>query len=148
MSETSKRFVRKQTPPSPSELEAFVGATAFGFWQDLVARIDESYPGTFAPDWSNGGQKHGWGLRFKKSRSLLTLIPESGGVAVMVVFGAAEREKMTGLLDRLDLRFRTAYEEAPTYHDGKWVLYPIQRTGDLDDIMTALTTKRRPKPAP
>jgi hypothetical protein len=132
-------------PPNDEELADWLGASAQGFWQALRARIEEAYPDTFTPDWSFGGQKHGWGLRYKKSKSFCTLIPERGRMAAMIVFGGAERDKMQPVLPGLSAAFRKAYEAAQTYHDGKWVLFPVDSERDVDDILSALTAKRRPR---
>ena len=146
MSAETERFIRKAPPPDADEMAAFLGAEAHALWQALAERIASAYPGVFVPDWSNGGQTHGWGLRYRKSKSFCTLIPERGHMAVMIVFGGKEREKMADVLPDLDARFRKAYAEAHTYHDGKWVLFNLRGKADLDDIMAALTAKRRPKP--
>ena len=74
------------------------------------------------------------------------MIPERSNLAVMVVFGGKERDRMVDVLPGLDARFQRAYAEAHTYHDGKWVLFDVRDQADLDDIMAALTAKRRPKP--
>jgi hypothetical protein len=34
--------------------------------------IKVAYPGVFTPDWVHGGQKHGWSLRYKKSKAFCT----------------------------------------------------------------------------
>ncbi|MBU1176266.1 MAG: DUF3788 domain-containing protein [Alphaproteobacteria bacterium] len=148
MSAQNGRFIRKGLPPEALELAGFFGAESFRLWQALTGRIEAAYPGVFTPDWSYGGQKHGWGWRYRKSKSFCTLIPERGGLTVLIVFGGVEREKMAGLLHGLNARFRKAYEDAHTYHDGKWVLHDVRSADDLGDVMVALTAKRRPKPAP
>jgi hypothetical protein len=144
MSGQTERFIRKAPPPDATETAAFLGAEAHALWQALTERIASAYPGVFAPDWSNGGQKNGWGLRYRKSKSFCTLIPERGHMAVMIVFGGKEREKVADILPDLDARFQKAYAEAHTYHDGKWVLFTVRSDGDVGEIMTILQTKRRP----
>lgn len=146
MTDTDQRFVRRQAPPDETELAEWLGPEARGHWHELARRIDAAYPGVFAPDWTFGGQKHGWSLRYKKSKSFCTFVPIRGGFAVGLVFGGAEREKMGVLMDRLGSRFCQVYAEAPTYHDGKWMLFRVLAEADLDDVMVALSAKRRPKP--
>ena len=36
------------------------------------------------------------------------------------------------------------YEEAETYHDGKWVMFTPADTTDLGDYLKLLALKRRP----
>ena len=61
MSDLRERFIRKAAPPDAAELAAFLGAEAHALWQALKDRIASAYPEVFVPDWSNGGQNHGWG---------------------------------------------------------------------------------------
>ena len=36
------------------------------------------------------------------------------------------------------------YDEAKTYHDGKWVMFEPTNTEDIDDYMKLLSIKRKP----
>ncbi|MBI1938018.1 MAG: DUF3788 family protein [Ignavibacteriales bacterium] len=39
-------------------------------WKKIITFIDENYNGIFPEnDWIYGGKKHGWDLRFKKSKA-------------------------------------------------------------------------------
>ena len=71
----------------------------------------DNYPGVFTPDWIFGGKKYGWGLRFKKSKSFCTLLPERNRLLVQIVFGGEEREKAEKVLPELSpvfaMRIRT-----------------------------------------
>jgi hypothetical protein len=83
-------------------------------------------------------------MRFKKSRSFCTLIPERNRLLVLVVFGGAERERIESILDDLSPDVRRAYLEAPTYHDGKWLVLSAGRDQLLGDIWKLLALKQRP----
>lgn len=84
-------------PPDAKMLAEFLGTRGYGFWTKLIQLIDTNYPTVFTPDWIFGGKKYGWGLRFKKSKSFCTLIPERGRLAVQIVFGREERHKAADL---------------------------------------------------
>lgn len=47
--------------------------------------------------------------------------------------------------DRLSPRTRKEYDEATTYHDGKWLLLTIDTGKVVDDVMALLAVKRRAK---
>jgi len=106
--------------------------------------IDGLYPGIFTPEWLNGGKKHGWSLRYKKSRSFCTFIPERNTFKLQITFGAREREKVEVLRDRISPSTMEAYDNATTYHDGKWLLLTVDSDAILDDIRMLLSIKRRP----
>ena len=84
------------------------------------------YPDVFTPEWLFGGKKHGWSLRYKKSKSFCTLIPEKNRFALLIVFG-------------------DTYDKAATYYDGKWLLLTIDSNKIVEDVLQLLTVKRKPK---
>ena len=139
-----ERLTDRDKKPAPSDVAALIGAENYARWTGLLAFIDTSYPGVFNGEWLYGGQKHGWTLRFKKSKSFCTFVPQGGSMEVLVVFGAAEREKVEGVLGSLESHARDDYLGAHTYHDGKWVLIAADSDEAVSDIETLLQVKRRP----
>lgn len=138
------RLTDRSTQPTPNDVATFIGAQNYNRWTDLLEFIDARYSGVFTGEWLYGGQKHGWTLRFKKSRSFCTLVPERDSLKVLVVFGAAEREKAADVLGSLKSHARDDYVSAYTYHDGKWVLIDADSDEAVSDIKTLLQVKRRP----
>ncbi len=63
----------------------------------------------------------------------------------LVVFGAAERERVENLRDRLSRRTVEEYEAATTYHDGKWVVLTVDGEAAVEDLVRLWTVKRKPK---
>jgi len=145
MSVISSRMTGRENPPTDVEVRAWIGEGAHLYWHRVTELIDELYPGVFAAEWLYGGQKHGWSLRYKKSKPLCTLIPERGRFLVLVVFGAAERERVENLRDRLSRRTVEEYEAATTYHDGKWVVLTVDGEAAVEDLVRLWTVKRKPK---
>ena len=133
MEQHERLFDRSQQPTEES-VAAFIGAEASARWAELLAFIASTYPGVFRGEWLYGGAKHGWSLRFKKSKSFCTLIPERGRMQVVVVFGAAERGKMQDLLPALSSHVRDDYLGATTYHDGRWVVINVDSDEVLQDL--------------
>lgn len=130
----------------PKVVASFIGRENTGRWGRLLDFIDASYPGVFRGEWLYGGGKHGWSLRFKKSKSFCTLLPERGRMNVVIVFGAAERDRAEALLPSLVPRVREDYLAATTYHDGRWVLVNVDSDDVLADVKRLLELKRRPRP--
>ena len=46
--------------------------------------------------------------------------------------------------DKEDVYKRQQYDEAKTYHDGKWVMFEPTDTSEFDDYMKLLVIKRKP----
>lgn len=145
MSEFGQRMVEGDGGPDVRSVAAWIGAGNWKRWTRLTEFIDAKYPGVFTPDWIYGGKKHGWGLRFKKSKSFCTLIPERNRLVVLIVFGAQEREETEKILARLSPAVREQYMNATTYHDGKWLAVVVDSDDVLDDIERLLAIKRRPQ---
>lgn len=143
----ARERLQGSTVPTARVVSTFIGRESARRWDRLLGFIDASYPGVFRGEWQYGGARHGWTLRFRKSRSFCTLVPERGHMSVVIVFGAAERDKAEALIPTLVSHVRDDYQKATTYHDGKWVLIDVDADNVLDDIERLLELKRRPRPA-
>ncbi len=145
MNEPSIRMTQHDKPPSDSEIGKWIGKKAHGYWKQVTQRIGQIYPNVFTPEWLFGGKKHGWSLRYKKSKSFCTLIPEKNRFALLIVFGAEERAKVEAMRNNLSQQTQKKYDEATTYHDGKWVLLTIDSDKVVEDVVQLLSVKRKPK---
>lgn len=120
-------------------------ASRIAHWKALQDWIENSYPGTFIPEWIYGGKKHGWSLRYKKSRAFCTFLPEYRLFSVVVVLGRAERDKLEARRESLSSQLADLYVSTPTYRDGKWLKIGVSTADDLRDLTELLTIKRPPR---
>ena len=139
------RMVDGARAPTAKQVAAWIGPRSVARWTQLTEFIDTSYPGVFETKWYFGGKKHGWAFRYKKSRSFCTLIPERGRFKALLVFGAAEREKVEAILPDLVSHVRDDYATSPTFYDGKWVAPIVDSAQAVADVKRLLTFKRAPK---
>lgn len=144
MTATGTRMTDKNAQPDDNGLAAWLGEDNYARWTYIVRFIETNYPGIFGPEWLLGG-KHGWSLRYKKSKSFCTLIPEKNRLLIQIVFGGSEREKAEAVLPELVSHARKDYIAATTYHDGKWLLLTVDSDLVLSDVERLLAVKRRPK---
>ena len=147
MSEIGQRMLDGNKEPSARSVSEWLGPRNYKRWTRIVRFIETNYPGVFAPTWWYGGKKFGWALRFKKSKSFCSLIPEKNRFRVLLVFGGKEREKVEAILPELVSHARDDYVAATTYHDGKWVWLVVDKGEVLADVERLLTIKRKPKRA-
>jgi hypothetical protein len=145
MNESNSRMTQRDNPPSTSEIEQWIGREPYEYWKHVTQLIEQNYPKVFTPEWLFGGQKHGWSLRYKKNKSFCTLIPEKNRFAMLIVFGAEERAKVEAIRDRLSEQTQKEYDNATTYHDGKWVHLTVDNDTVVNDVKRLLAVKRRPK---
>jgi hypothetical protein len=138
-------MTQRDNPPSDSEIGKWIGKKAHRYWKHITQQIEQIYPNVFTPEWLFGGKKHGWSLRYKKHKSFCTLIPEKNRFALLIVFGADERAKVEAMRDSLSQHTQKKYDEATTYHDGKWLFLTIDTDKVVEDVMQLLAAKRKPK---
>ena len=143
MTEQNSRLIEPGEPPGVERLRDWMGG-GYRYWTAVTEMIERNYPGVFAPDWLFGGKKHGWSLRYKKSKSFCTLIPEKGRLAMLIVFGGAEREKVEAIRGEISETMLVAYDDATTYHDGKWFFFAVESDDTMRDVERLLAVKRRP----
>ena len=62
----------------------------------------------------------------------------------MIIFGKEERTKFEDIRDTLCNAVCKRYDEAKTYHDGKWVMFEPTNTYEFDDYIKLLAIKRKP----
>ena len=62
----------------------------------------------------------------------------------MIIFGKDERTKVEEIRNELSPSILETYDNAKTFHDGKWVMFEPKSTELLDDYVQLLTIKRKP----
>lgn len=141
------RMVDGAARPTAARVAAWIGPRNAERWAALTEFIDTTYPGVFQPEWLFAGKKHGWALRFKKSKSFCSLVPERGRLGILIVFGRAEQEQMASVLPALASHVRDDYVASRTYADGRWLFTAVDSAKALEDVKRLLVLKRRPRPA-
>ena len=63
---------------------------------------------------------------------------------VYVIFGKAEREKFEETRENYSESVQKIYDEAKTYHDGKWVMFEPVDITMFSDFEKMLAIKRKP----
>ena len=71
-------------------------------------------------------------------------ICKSNCVGFLIIFGKDERTKFEAIRGSLSDAVCRKYDEAETYHDGKWVMFEPTNTDEFDDYIKLLAMKRKP----
>ena len=140
--EPNEKLIDPGNTPTQEKLEEWLGKRAYGYWTELSTWIKQSYPGVFLPEWLYGGKKNGWYLRYKKSKSFCQFIPRRKKFIILIVFGANEREKVEQIKKELSLPTKAEYDNANTYHDGKWLFLTVSNKATMMDAQKLLLVKR------
>lgn len=142
----SLRMTEPGKAPTPRQVQEWIGKEPYDLWTRVAGHIRRSYPDVFTPEWLFGGKKHGWSLRYKKGKSFCTFIPERSRFALLIVFGADERAKVETMRREVSPQTMKRYDEATTYHDGKWLLLAVDSDKVVGDVERLLAVKRQPRP--
>ena len=131
------------TIPGKEEMTALVGESLYDVWNRLCATIDEKYD--IERLWGKGGKA--WKYEYKYSRggkTLCALYARENCVGFMVVLGKDERSKFETDRENYTGEVQRIYDEAQTYHDGKWIMFEPKDTSLFNDFMELLKIKRKP----
>jgi len=127
-----------------AEVHALLGNAASAFEQ-LAGHIRYTYVLDELWEEGNPNHKHYNNLRFRRGgKTLITLCLREGCFIACVVLGKDEREKFDVQRERFSAEVCKAYDEAETYHDGKWLGFELYDASLVDDIIHMLLLKRKP----
>ena len=129
--------------PNTQQIIDLVGKSLWEIWEKLCALIDEKYDMDCL--WNNGGKawtyeyKYRWG-----GKTLCALYARENCVGFMVILGKDERLKFEKDRENYSKEVQQIYNEAQTYHDGKWIMFEPIDTSLFDDFIRLLGIKRKP----
>lgn len=129
------------------ELMALVGESLYRVWTQLCACIDERYE--MDGLWGKGGKA--WRHEYKYRRggkTLCALYARENCIGFMVILGRDERIKFEADRESYSQETQKVYDEAQTYHDGKWIMFEPVDTSMFQDFVRLLEIKRKPNRKP
>ena len=129
------------TIPNEEEMIALVGKSLYNVWKKLCAFIDEQYDMDCL--WNKGGKA--WKYKYRRGgKTLCALYARENCVGFMIILGKDERSKFEADRGNYSKEVQEIYDEAQTYHDGKWIMFEPVDTSMFDDFMKLLCIKRKP----
>ena len=129
--------------PSPSTMTELLGQSLFEVWQALCIAIDEKYE--MEQLWNTGGKNWTYEYKYRRGgKTLCCLYAKRNCIGFMMIFGKEERLKFEKIRRTLSHAVCRQYDDAKTYHDGKWVMFELMDTAEFDDYMKLLAIKRKP----
>lgn len=129
-----------------SELDAvktLLDEEAFSVWEKLCAAIEAEYD--MERLWNSGGKAWTYEYKYRRGgKTLCALYARENCMGFMVIMGKAEWEKFEMRRQDFSADVLKIYDEAETYHDGKWMMFYPKDTTMFEDFMKMLKIKRRP----
>ena len=114
-------------------------------WEKLVGHIRYYY--VMDEKWVEGKptHKHRNNLYIRRSgKSFVILSIREGYFEVCVVLGKDERVKFEEQRTLFSTAICQEYDNAHTYHDGKWLGFEVREESQVDDIIRLIHLKRKP----
>jgi len=88
-------------------------------------------------------------LKFRRAgKTVLTIYVREGRYDFVVIFGKAERVKFEVQRDAFPRKIQDIYDNAKTYHDGKWMLIPVADLETLEAVKGLILIKKKPNRKP
>ena len=132
--------------PDGEELTALVGKPLYDVWKKLCALIDEKYE--MERLWNSGGKAWTYEYKYRRGgKTLCALYARESCVGFMIILGKDERLKFEANRESYSKEVQEKYDEAQTYHDGKWIVFEPVDTSLFQDFMRLLHIKRKPNRA-
>lgn len=129
--------------PSQSAMEELLGPSLLDVWNALCSEIDEKYD--VERVWNTGGKNWAYEYKYRKGgKTLCCLYAKKNCIGFMIIFGKEERAKFEEIRATLSSAVCRQYDEAKTYHDGKWVMFEPTTKDQFEDYMKLLVLKRKP----
>lgn len=129
--------------PNAEEMTALVGQSLYSIWNKLCALIDEHYDMDCL--WNKGGKAWEYEYKYRRGgKTLCALYARENCVGFMIILGKDERSKFEADRNGYSKEVQRVYDEAQTYHDGKWLMFEPSDTTLFDDFIKLLKIKRKP----
>lgn len=129
--------------PSKEQLAALLGEALYDLWVQLCERIDDQYD--MDRTWGAGGKAWDYEYKYRRGgKTLCALYAKEGRMGFMVILGKDERSKFEAQRGSYTEAVQEAYDNARTYHDGKWIMFEPSDASQFDDYLSLLAIKRRP----
>lgn len=129
--------------PAKEETAALLGKEHEMLWNQLCSLLDSRYK--VDKIWYDDGKNWDCECKYRRGgKTLCSLFAKKDTFGLMIIFGKAEREKFEGSRERFSSAAQKIYDEATTYHDGKWMLFMIEDNSLFSDFEKLLAIKRRP----
>lgn len=129
--------------PANEEMIALIGQSLFEVWIKLSDLIESKYD--MERLWNSGGKKWTYEYKYRRGgKSLCALYAKENVFGFMIIFGKDERVKFEASRSDYSLKVQRIYDEATTYHDGKWMMFELTDTSLFPDMEKLLLIKRKP----
>lgn len=129
--------------PTPETLENLIGKDLYNIWSSLCQLIEQKY--NMEQLWNHGGKAWKYEYKYRRGgKTLCALYAKEQTFGFMVILGKDERAKFESQRALFSNETLKIYDEATTFHDGKWIMFEMRDTSLFNDMERLLSIKRKP----
>lgn len=129
--------------PTPETLENLIGKERYDIWSSLCQLIEQKY--NMEQLWNHGGKAWKYEYKYRRGgKTLCALYAREQTFGFMVILGKDERAKFESQRALFSNETLKIYDEATTFHDGKWIMFELKDTSLFNDMERLLSIKRKP----
>ncbi len=129
--------------PTPETLENLIGKDLYNIWSSLCQLIEQKY--NMEQLWNHGGKAWKYEYKYRRGgKTLCALYAREQTFGFMVILGKDERAKFESQRALFSNETLKIYDEATTFHDGKWIMFELRDTSLFNDMERLLSIKRKP----
>lgn len=129
--------------PNTEQMIDLLGESLYETWNQLCALIDTEYD--MDRLWDKGGKAWTYEYKYRRGgKTLCALYARENCMGFMVILGKEERLKFEQDREHYGEEVQRIYDEAKTYHDGKWIMFEPKDTSLFADFIRLLRVKRKP----
>lgn len=129
--------------PTPETLENLIGKELYNVWTSLCQLIEQKY--NMEQLWNYGGKAWKYEYKYRRGgKTLCALYAREQAFGFMVILGKDERAKFELQREAFSNETLKTYDEATTFHDGKWIVFELKDVSLFSDMERLLSIKRKP----
>ncbi|MDL2292557.1 DUF3788 domain-containing protein [Acholeplasma sp. OttesenSCG-928-E16] len=132
----------KKEIPNQNVLSNLLGKERLEAWNAFCDAIDSVYE--MDKLWNDGGKKWDYEYKYRRGgKTLCALYAKEYCFGLLIIFGSDERSKFETSRNQYSDKLQSIYDDATTFHDGKWMMVEMEDASMIDEIMKLLTTIKR-----
>jgi len=125
------------------QLREILNDDLYDAWKRMRLAIETLYDCDIL--WDDGGKRWTFELKYRKGgKTLCAAYARPDALGLLIIYGAQERGKFEEKRHLFAVETLKTYDEATTYHDGKWVFFNPENESILADVPSLLGIKRKP----
>ena len=108
--------------PTSEKIENLIGEDLYYVWTSLCQLIEQKYE--MERLWNNGGKTWTYEYKYRRGgKTLCALYAKEYTFGFMIILGKDERAKFETQRALFSREVQMKYDEATTFHDGKWIMF-------------------------